>query len=187
MAQQRKGVKTQNMKPQVTADEEKKAGRGGARRGAGRKSGSGAFGEATVPMRIPMSLAAQIDKALNNFKQVVSERKAQTDAIAPLDLASLNNQALKLTGVDPSGRPVDLAKMMAKNPESCYAWTLDKALPKRGLQVGDVVIVDRSTKRSAHALVAVWSDSGLELVESKEQNKSSPAPWGVAVAVARML
>lgn len=187
MAQQRKGGKPQNMEPQMTADESKKAGRGGARPGAGRKSGSGAFGEATVPMRIPMSLASQIEKALEDFKQVVSDRKSQTDAIAPLDLSALNDQALKLTGVDPSGRPVDLAKLMAKNPESCYAWTLDKALPKRGLQMGDIVIVDRSAKASGNALLAVWSESGLILVESHDQTKSSTGAWGVAVAVARML
>lgn len=187
MAQQRKGGKPQSMEPQVTADESKKAGRGGARLGAGRKSGSGAFGEATVPMRIPMSLAAQIEKALDDFKQVVSERKSQSEAIAPLDLSALNDQALKLTDVGPSGRAVDLAKLMAKNPESCYAWTLDKAWPTRGLQMGDVVIVDRSAKASANALLAVWSESGLVLVESRDQIKTSPAPWGVAVAVARML
>lgn len=172
-----------------SSDEAPRATRGGARAGAGRKSGSGAFGEGTVPMRIPASMAGAVDKALEEFKRRVAQAKLSGASVAPLDMASLGSNALSMASVSPGspgGKPVDLAKALAKRPESCFAWTAPAAQADIGIQQGDVLVVDRAAKASAGSVVAHWGESGLELSAFKKGDKGAQH-WGVAVALVRKL
>lgn len=45
--------------------------RGGARRGAGRKKGSGRYGEPTVTYRVPVSLVAEVNEFIRRKKRAL--------------------------------------------------------------------------------------------------------------------
>lgn len=189
MAQNIKAEKSGSGKGQKQASPEPRGKRGGARPGAGRKSGSGAFGEGTVPMRIPASMAPAVDSALEEFKRRVAEAKQAGSELRALDLPSLSGKALSLASVAPgapSGKPVDIARAVAKRPESCFAWTAPADQPDLGLLAGDMVVVDRSGKAAAGSVVAVWGERGIEL-SARSKGAKQTEPWGVAVAVVRKL
>ena len=173
-------------KSEKQASEPPATGRGGARAGAGRKSGSGAFGEATVPMRIPVSMAKQIEAALEQFKDKFTKAREAGDKVGPVDLNGLDGSAMAIAAGAPSGKPVDLAKLLAKRPESCFAWTASLDYPSLGVSSGDVLIVDRSCRATSQSLCAYWGNDGIALAKMGKLPKGMDA-WGVAVALVRKL
>jgi DNA polymerase V len=164
-------------------------GRGGARPGAGRKSGSGAFGEPTVPMRVPASWAGELESKLEAFKGLVSSDKEAAKKAGPVDWSAPGPAALAAGPSQPAGKPVDLCKSMSRHPQACFAWTAPQDDPELGLLKGDTVIIERGAQAEAGSVVAAWGDLGVELSRAPRGKKAleSLAPWGVAVGVARKL
>lgn len=207
MAQQKNATKPG--KPGKSGGAAKTAGRGGARQGAGRKSGSGAFGEATVPMRVPVSLADEVAGALADFKIQVAAAKAGSKALSPMAAPALRAKAsalVELAGATAAGKPLDLSKMLAAHPESCLAWTSPQDFPEWGIKAGDVIVIDRARPPAAGSLAAFWVDGAMELLRVEEgpagasaRRSGSKKPlhqaaaakelpaWGVAAGVARRL
>lgn len=193
--------------PAKLGEKKAQAGRGGARPGAGRKTGSGAFGEATVPMRVPVSLALEMDELLESFKGQVAAKKNAADALAPVSAGKLRAKAMavvELAGSSPSGKPVDVARMVAEHPESCFAWTATLDMPEWGIKHGDVVVIDRAGKPVHGCVAAVWVAHGIELVGVQTDAQGASASktgakkpdhqakkitelplWGVVVGLAR--
>lgn len=180
-------------------------GRGGARPGAGRKSGSGAFGEGTVPMRVPISMAADIEKALAELKERVASGERAARSLAPLGGAK-GARLAELGAPAPKGKPVDLTKTLAARPETCCAWRAVEDLPEWGVRRGDVVVIDRSQSVKEGSLGAFWLQGGVELMAVERSAKGVQARrsgakkaaceaaslaelpvWGVAVGLARSL
>ena len=179
-------------------------GRGGARLGAGRKSGSGAFGEGTVPMRVPMSMAVEIEQALEDLKEHVANGQ-----IAARSMSALGGKSQRLAELGapaPQGKAVDLSKMLASHPETCCAWRAVDDLLEWGVKQGDVVVIDRSQTPHEGSLGAFWFEGGVELmvversaqgVQARRCGVKKPAceaasfaelpVWGVAVGLARKL
>ena len=177
----------QNKKTNIENEESQaRVGRGGARAGAGRKSGSGAFGEATVPMRIPVSLAVQVEAALEEFKVQHLKALQASEQVSPLDLSKLSGSAMSIVMGSPSGKPLDLANMISKRPESCFAWTSSLDYSSFGVNKGDVLIIDRSCNASSLSLCAYWGNEGIELAKASKLPKGVDA-WGVAVGLVRKL
>ena len=163
------------------------SGRGGARPGAGRKSGSGAFGEPTVPMRVPASWAPHLEQSLERLKSSVSEGKQAGKSAAAVDWSAPGPAAISASATEPSGRPVDLGKLLSPRPQSCFVWVAPRDDEALGLREGDAVVIERDAPSSAGALVASWGEAGLSLSIAPKGKKGEPRPWGVAVGVVRRL
>jgi hypothetical protein len=205
VAQEQQG-KTGKAKPQK-AKKATVAGRGGARLGAGRKTGSGAFGEATVPMRVPLSLAPELGAILESFKADVGFKKDAALKVSPLNAKALRDKAAELVeiaGSDPSGKPVDVLRVIASHPESCYAWTAQSDQAEWGIRMGDTVVIDRAGKVKQGCLAAFWQSQGVELLaieldsqgikarkagskkyERQAQNIVDLQVWGIVVGIVR--
>lgn len=183
------------------------AGRGGARAGAGRKTGSGAFGEGTVPMRVPVSLAEELGTMLGTFKESVAARKGSAQRVGPLSAKALRDKAaelVELAGRSPSGKPVDVLRVLTSRPESCYAWTALGDHAEWGIKSGDTVVIDRLAKAEHGCVGAFWGEGGVELmaiefdgtgargrrsgeggVERQVETLAELRVWGVVVGLAR--
>lgn len=157
-------------------------GRGGARPGAGRKSGSGAFGEATQPIRVPMALVAGVERALSDYKERVARAREAGAGVAPLREEAIGVDEALIAQGGPSGKPVSIGALLAQNPESSFAWTADRDIPAMGIVVGDALIIDRAAKAEQGSILAQWGEAGIELSRAVAEGQ---AAWGVAVALAR--
>lgn len=166
--------------------EEKKAakGRGGARPGAGRKSGSGAFGEATQPIRVPRALVPSVEQALADYKQRVARAREAGAEVSPVDALAMREGAASVAEGAPSGKPLNLGALLASSPESSFAWTASRDIPALGIIVGDLLVIDRSAKASKGSIVAMWGEDGIELSRALSAGQEA---WGVAVGLARRL
>lgn len=195
------------------AEPVKKDGRGGARPGAGRKKNSGAFGERTTPMRIPVSILPQVEAALEKLKSQAEKAKRGAGAISPAKAPSkltLSQAPAKAKDAlaEPArmGKALDLGPLLVRKPNSSYALKVkDSALASKGVMPGDYAVIDRSQKPADGSVVAVVENGEIALRELcltakgaslKPQGKSKPAApvalaelrvWGVMVSLARKL
>lgn len=178
--------KKASKKKQKESAAEKPAGkgRGGARPGAGRKSGSGAFGEATQPIRVPLALVAGVERALSDYKERVARAKEAGAGVAPLSKEEIGGDSALVAQGGPSGKPVSIGALLAQNPESSFAWTADRDIPALGIFVGDALIIDRAAKAGRGSILAQWGEAGIELSRAAGEGE---AAWGVAVGLARKL
>lgn len=121
---------------------------GGKRQGAGRKPGSGKYGEPTKLMRVPESLAEEI-------KGFVRVRRVKRQKI-PLFMASV-----------PAGLPqnledhvedyIDLNEFFIRDPEETFMVTAKgESMTGANIKPGDTLIVDRSIEpMHGHIVIAV--------------------------------
>lgn len=118
--------------------------RGGFRKGAGRPSGTGTFGEATKPMRIPVSM---VNKVLKMVK----------DKGYDLPLYGSKVQAGVPTQADDyvEGR-IDLNEHLIPRPtETFFVKVAGESMIGAGIFPNDILVVDRSiTARSGQVVVA---------------------------------
>jgi len=120
---------------------------GGKRQGAGRKAGSGKYGEATVAMRVPKSL-------LDEIKGFVRVKRVQRQTI-PLFMASV-----------PAGTPqnledhvedyIDLNEFFIRDPEETFMVTANgESMTGANIKSGDTLIVDRAIEPvNGHIVIA---------------------------------
>lgn len=129
--------------------------RGGKRKGAGRKPGSGKYGEATKIVRIPISREPDVQRLLQ--KRITPEewqasRHEEIEFFTPLmasekkaDLYTVSVQAGYPTPVDESKEgQLDLNAHLIGNPKDTFFVRVSgDSMRDAGINDGDLLIVDR--------------------------------------------
>ena len=122
--------------------------RGGYREGAGRKAGSGKFGESTAPMRIPESMVENVARyvAYNGYQLPLYSSRVQAGFPAPAD--------------DDIEQLLDLSGFLVSHPDSTFiVRATGDSMQDVGIFSGDLLIVDRSlTPKHNHIVVAAVDD-----------------------------
>lgn len=158
---------------------------GGKRPGAGRKSGSGRYGEATKVMRVPKSSVHEVKKMLLNLPRKIQPEPERTKAEAlfrPDLRASPNRKTLYANRVA-AGMPspaedyteglLDLNEHLMRNLETTFFVRVSgDSMIEAGIHPGDLLIVDRSL-RPANGKVVIAVINGELTVKRlfKEKNK----------------
>ena len=163
----------------------KKNSHGGARKGAGRKKGSGKFGEPTQVMRVPISRIGEIKDMLLKFPKKLKPEPGGTKASAVYwNALSPSSQPLTLFDArvaagapspaeDFSDGQLDLNEHLLKNPQSTFFVRVNgDSMINAGINPEDLLIVDRSI-RPAQGRVVIAVVNGELTVKRlfKENNK----------------
>lgn len=147
-------------------------GHGGKRSGAGRKKGSGAFGEATKVVRIPESQVDTVKQWLDNYKQNLTE-----DSLQQLEaLSGMVEEAEQLLPLYShkviAGFPspaddfvearLDLNEKLAPNRHSSFLLKVQgDSMRDAGIFDGDILVVDRSQSPQSGKIVIAALDGEL--------------------------
>ena len=127
--------------------------RGGARPGAGRPKGQGKYGEATVPMRVPQSLAGQVGRFV-----------AARGYRLPL-YASPVAAGYPAAAEDHIDARIDLAEALVPHPASSFLLRVrGDSMVGAGIHEGDMLVVDRSIAPT-HGKVVVAAVDGEPTVK----------------------
>ncbi len=139
-----------NTKPET--DRKTTTKKGGARAGAGRPKGRNAYGEATQPVRIPLSLLEPVGQLLKNFAKLRNSK--ELDILSPLSvgkqlhipLYSSNVQAGFASPADDFVEEyLDLNDLLVKREEATFfVRVAGRSMVNAGILPGDILIVDRS-------------------------------------------
>ncbi|CAN8142474.1 DNA polymerase V [uncultured Thiomicrorhabdus sp.] len=139
---------------------------GGKRNGAGRKKGSGAFGEATKVVRIHESQVDTVKLWLQNYKEQVSEASLENlDAISGMmeeaaQLLPLYSHKVVAGFPSPADDFIedrlDLNEKLAPNHSSTFLLKVQgESMRDAGIFDGDILVVDRSiTPRPGKIVIA---------------------------------
>ncbi|AIL12482.1 DNA polymerase V [Candidatus Paracaedimonas acanthamoebae] len=163
---------------------DKKNTHGGARKGAGRKMGSGRFGEPTQVMRIPVSKIGEIKDMLLKFPKKLKPEPGGTKASMVWNALASRSQPLTLFNTrvaagapspaeDFSDGQLDLNDHLLKNPQSTFFVRVSgDSMINAGIHPEDLLIVDRSI-RPAQGRVVIAVVNGELTVKRlfKENNK----------------
>ncbi|MSQ80737.1 MAG: translesion error-prone DNA polymerase V autoproteolytic subunit [Candidatus Methylopumilus sp.] len=159
--------------------------RGGKRVGAGRKSGTGKFGEKTTLIRIPESQTAVI----SNILEAYAKRKIQEISnVVSIDLV---NKALTKTKIPlfehkvPAGLPsavddhvekrMDLNDYLIREADTTFFVRIKGAsMDNAGIHDDDVVIVDRSQEASIGDIVLASLDGEFTVKTLAKNKNGSP-------------
>ena len=169
---------------------------GGARLGAGRKKGSGKFGEATKVMRVPESKVAEIEQWLKTMKsQAVNTQNIDDGKWAglleksPFSVYQPANEALielplfshKVVAGFPSPaddyieKHLDLNDKLIRNKEATFLLVVEgDSMQKAGIQDGDILVVDRSVTPVDGKIVIAALDGELTV---KRLSVKSTGTW----------
>lgn len=141
--------------------------RGGKRQGAGRKAGSGQYGETTKVMRIPESRIEEV-KMILQFPAILKPEAGSTKVSDVFQAMMGQRQALPLYASRVSaGMPlpadeltegrIDLNEHLMQNPESTFFVRVSgDSMIDVGIHPGDLLIVDRSLRpHSGKIIIAV--------------------------------
>lgn len=135
-------------------------GRGGARKGAGRPAGKGPHGEATKPLRVPVSMVDSVVAfvAKKGYKIPLYSSNVQAGGPAPADdyiddIVDLNAYLIR--------QPIDTFMVRAAGESMLGA----------GIFPGDVLIVDRGIK-VANGKIVVAAVDGQLTVKRFDKDKS---------------
>lgn len=173
---------------------------GGARIGAGRKKGSGAFNEATKVVRIPESKVADVKLWLAQQAQSVGKKTPNVQMtelqalvksnaqvfLAPSELSAYQSQQVplyshKVVAGFPS--PADdyveaqlnLNDKLIKNKEATFLLTVQgDSMKKIGIFDGDILVVDKSIKPTDGKIVIAALDGQLTV---KRLSLKSTGTW----------
>ena len=136
--------------------------RGGVRPGAGRKPGSGAFGEPTVPVRIPASRLPAVRSWLAQWNRANPNARARpfTDRPRPLPLPLYGSRVaagFPSPADDHLEKPLDLNEHLVRHPAATYFVRVEgDSMDGAGIRNGDILVVDRALEpRSGSIVVAV--------------------------------
>lgn len=156
-------------------------GRGGKRIGAGRPKGSGKYGEPTKAMRVPQSLANQLEPILKNWQTIAhsgTEQSNFSDSEAILQALRFNSPESNVQVLAPSvaqliplyshsvaaGLPasvdeaieekLDLNAALTRDPSRSFCVRANgDSMIDAGIQDGDVMLVDTSIEASDNDIV----------------------------------
>ena len=158
-------------------NEKPKSTRGGYRPGAGRKPGFGLYGEATVPIRVPISQAEQVKTWLHDNQRSKSETRSSVQGTgveligAAASDAPPSARPLFLSRI-PAGFPspaddyveerIDLNEHLVKHPASTFFLRVQgHSMTGAGIFDHDLVVVDRSLDPVNGAVVIAVLDGEL--------------------------
>ena len=128
---------------------------GGARTGAGRKKGSSVYGETTKAIRVPESLIPEVQKMLNQCKQLFTSFNAAPNLISfPTDSPKQYSIPL-FTGKVAAGFPspaddyiektLDLNDLLIQKPAATFfVRASGESMLGAGIHPNDILVVDRS-------------------------------------------
>lgn len=139
--------------------------RGGTRLGAGRKPGTGKFGEPTAVLRVPVSQKAQIKDFLSAYRQ--KKLHADLDAVAEFELPAFDTMPVALplySSKVSAGLPspaeehiekrLDPSEFLIDRKDSTFFVTIQGySMMDAGLLPGDKAVVDRSRLASVGDIV----------------------------------
>ncbi|BBN59939.1 LexA family protein [Hydrogenovibrio marinus] len=166
---------------------------GGAREGAGRKKGSGAYGEPTKVMRVPESKVSLIKDWLE--EAAGSEQQAEElDALqraaqgkAKVQIPAASNEVLlplyshKVVAGFPSPADdyvemvLDLNEKLVRNKAATFLLTVQgDSMKKIGIKDGDILVVDKSLTPSDGKIVIAAVDGELTV---KRLSIKSTGTW----------
>lgn len=142
---------------------------GGRREGAGRKSGSSKYGEATTPVRIPVSLKPFLNEIIQEVSKGINHKTEKI--LKPCQDMKVQERPLFLTAV-PAGFPspaddhIDLQLDLnhhfhAHTPSVFYCRVSGESMKEAGIFDGDILVVDRSLEARSGDIVIAIVDSEL--------------------------
>jgi DNA polymerase V len=126
---------------------------GGKRKGAGRPKGKGQFGEATKPLRLPVSMISSVIRFVSNkgYKLPLYGSKIQAGAPSSAD--------------DYVDEQIDLNEFLIKDPATTFlVRATGVSMIDAGIHENDILIVDKGIK-PAHGKIAIVSLDGLLTVK----------------------
>ncbi len=167
--------------------------RGGARKGAGRPTGQGLYGEPTKAVKIPVSIIDEVKAFAKNSKLSIPLYDFPVEAGVPF-----------LSGDDHSTM-YNLSGLNVLNPESCFlAKVSGYSMKNAGIFPDDLLLVDRKREAKNKDIIVTSVDGGVvvkrldkekgQLISENEDFKpiqitdySSLHVWGVVIRVIRDL
>ncbi len=190
--------------------------RGGQRAGAGRKAGSGSFGEPTRPVRVPESqLASVLDflaayRASRNNPAVAGEFYRPVSQPRPLRLPLFGSKVqagFPSPADDYVAGQLDLHQLLVKREAATfYVRVQGDSMVGAGIREGDILVVDRSiTPTDGKIVIAVLNGEltvkelsikpqGVQLLPRNDAYPPIDVPqesdltvWGVVTGVVRQL
>jgi DNA polymerase V len=157
--------------------------RGGKRTGAGRKPGSGQYGETTKVIRIPESRVEEVKMILSFPNKVKPEPgrtkisdvfKAAVNAAMPQPLyTSMVSAGMPLPADELTEGRIDLNEHLLKNPEATFFVRVSgDSMIDAGIHPGDLLVVDRSLRPSSGKIIIAVVNGDLtvkRLMKDKEK------------------
>jgi DNA polymerase V len=147
--------------------------RGGARRGAGRKLGSGPFGEPTQPIRLPVSLVPAVRTWLASLAEGAMGGAPQTFTRHPFALA-LPLYGSRIAAGFPSPADddlegtLDLNEHLVRHPAATFFLRVQgDSMSGAGIHDGDLLVVDRAREVKSGAIVVAAVNGELTLKRLK--------------------
>ena len=196
---------------------EKENQHGGARKNSGRLKGSGKYGEATKPVRIPVSCLSDVETMLNTMAKLrIQPRSSKVEIMVPAQSPESLKRPLFSSGVS-AGFPspaddfiekqLDLNEHLVKHPSATfYVRATGDSMNGAGIFEGDILVVDRSVEAVSGKIVIAVVDHELTVkrlyrnghtIELRPENKKYPVIsfkddmdlmiWGVVTSVIRKL
>ena len=136
-----------------------KAKRGGARAGAGRKPGTGLYGEPTVAVRVPASRLLLVKGWLERVAREGSDGRVRPVAPRPVALA-LPFYGSRVAAGFPSPAddhlegPIDLNEHLVAHPAATFVVKVEgESRVGAGIRNGDLLVVDRSREAKSGSIV----------------------------------
>lgn len=157
--------------------------RGGVRPGAGRKSGTGRWGEKTKVMRIPESRCEEVQMILQFPNKIKPEPgRTKVSEVFFSNMASYLPQPLFNTRVsagmplptdDYSEGKIDLNEHLLQNPETTFFVRVSgDSMIDVGIHPGDLLVVDRSIRPASGKIVIAVVNGELTVKRLfKEKNR----------------
>ena len=148
------------------------AGRGGVRPGAGRKPGSGPFGEPTQPVRLPVSLVPTVRAWLAGLAEAAAGgalRPAERPSFLPLPLYGSRIAAgFPSPADDDLEGTLDLNAHLIRQPAATFFLRVQgDSMIGAGIRDGDLLVVDRAREAKSGSIVVAAVDGELTLKRLK--------------------
>jgi DNA polymerase V len=154
----------------------KKSTRGGARPRAGRKFGTGHYGEPTAPVRVPASRLPLVRGWLEQIAKEFAEGRVRPVARRPAALI-LPLYGSRIAAGFPSPaddhleKPIDLNEHLAPHPAATFVVRVaGDSMVGAGIQNGDLLVVDRAREARSESIVVAVVDGELTVKRLRIEN-----------------
>jgi len=151
--------------------------RGGARPGAGRKTGSGAYGEPTQPVRVPVSALPAVRAWL--AARPLGRRPEEAQGFTPLpSRLPLPLYSSRIAAGFPSPADddieasVDLNEHLVQHPAATFFVRVQgESMTGAGIHNGDLLVVDRALEPRSGSIVVAVVDGELTVKRLKVEGE----------------
>ncbi|HEB77999.1 MAG TPA: translesion error-prone DNA polymerase V autoproteolytic subunit [Methylothermaceae bacterium] len=136
---------------------------GGRRPGAGRKPGSGPYGEPTRPVRVPVSLVPTVRSWLTNVGRHRVQSFTRSPTVLPLPLYGSRIAAgFPSPADDHQEDSLDLNAHLVKHPAATFFVRVEgDSMTGAGIHHGDLLVVDRALEPKPGDIVVAVVDGEL--------------------------